>query len=79
MYLNLIPIQLRLTALVTLEIPIIIIKIKIVVYKKDLWRYTAPTISTKMFDNIREEEDESPPEISNFMDEPLHVSTVRPV
>ena len=78
MYLNLIPIQLRLTALVTLEIPIII-KIKIVLYKKDLWRYTAPTISTKMFDNIREEADKSPPEISHFMDEPLHVTTVRPV
>ena len=78
MYLNLIPIQLRLSALVTLEIPIFR-RLKIVLYKKELWRYTAPTISTKMFDNIREEEDKSPPEISNFIDEPLHVSTVKPV
>ena len=78
MYLKLIPIQLRLTALVTLEITIFK-TFKKVVYKKELWRYTAPTISTKMFNCIREEEDESPPEISNFMEEPLHVSTVKPV
>ncbi|XP_052081925.1 uncharacterized protein LOC127719726 isoform X2 [Mytilus californianus] len=70
MYLKLTPIELNLYALVTLEVNLGFVKVKKTLFKATLWSYKAPTITKKLIDNRKEEEDKTPPEISPFTDEP---------
>lgn len=77
MYVKLIPVALRFSALVTVEltIPVIVpsVTIKKVLFKRDLWAYEAPTISAKIVDTRKKEKDNSPPEIKEFVDDPSKV------
>lgn len=75
MFLDLIPIELELSALVTIELSIAGKEVaKKTLYKDVLWSYTAPTIRTKIVETIAKEKDNSPPEISSFVDEPFKVN-----
>ncbi|VDH98959.1 Hypothetical predicted protein [Mytilus galloprovincialis] len=69
MYLKLTPIELNLYALVTLEVNLGLTKFKKVLFKVELWSYKAPTITKKLIDNRKDEEDKTPPEISPFTDD----------
>ena len=73
MYLRLTPIKLTLYALVTLEINLVVQTIKKTLFKAKLWSYTAPTIEKKLIDNRKDEEDKSPPKMSNFVDDAVSV------
>ena len=68
MYLELTPIKLRLSALVTLEVDLLFTSFKKVLYKHDIWTYKTPTIRKKMVDTIKDEKDNSPPQIDSFID-----------
>lgn len=75
MILKLIPIQLEVTAIVVFGLKIgPLTFIEKPVYKKVLWSYTAPTIDAKLIDKIGKEEDNSSPQISNFVDSSFKVS-----
>ncbi|XP_076076023.1 uncharacterized protein LOC143046845 [Mytilus galloprovincialis] len=67
MYLQLIPLEMRLSARVTLEIRIFWgIKFTITLFKRTIWRYRAPSINKKIIDNTKKEEDLSPPELAEI-------------
>ena len=68
MYLKLTPIELNLYALVTLEVDIGVAKFTKTLFKATLWSYKAPTITKKLIDNRKDEEDKTPPDISPFTD-----------
>ncbi|XP_076085326.1 uncharacterized protein LOC143056125 [Mytilus galloprovincialis] len=70
MYLKLTPIELNLYALVTLEVRLGSISFKKILFKAKLWSYKTPTITKKLIDNRKDEEDKTPPDISPFSDEP---------
>lgn len=77
MYLRLIPIKLRLSVLIQVEFTVTIIfktlTYKKVLLKRDLWAYEAPTISAKIVDTRKKENDYTPPEIKEFVDDPSKV------
>jgi hypothetical protein len=64
MDLELTPVSLKLSAIVTLDIDLAFFKFKKVLFNADLWRYSTPTIKTNMIDVSTKEEDESPPQFS---------------
>lgn len=66
MYLQLIPLEMRLSARVTLEIRIFFFKFTITLFKRTIWRYRAPSINKKIIDNTKKEEDLSPPELAEI-------------
>jgi hypothetical protein len=66
MYLRLTPLKLRLYALVTLEIPLLIKTIKITLFKTKLWEYQTATIRKLLIDNSKAEEDKTPPKLQSF-------------
>lgn len=69
MYLELTPLQLKLSGIVTLEISLPWgASITFTVFRAVLWRYRTPTIRKKIFDNRDGEEDKTPPEVSSFTD-----------
>lgn len=68
MHLKMIPIQFRLSLLVTVEIPVPFLRARLVLFRKDLWAYAAPTISAKIVDTRKKENDNSPPQITDFVD-----------
>ena len=67
MDLELIPIRLRLSALVTLEINLFFGKIKKVLFKFNIWSYEAAKISKNIIDVSTKEKDESPPQFSSVV------------
>ena len=69
MYLELTPIEIRVLGLVTLEVNLLFVSFKKVLFKKQLWGYKAPTIRAKIVDTIKDEKDNSPPEIDSFIDQ----------
>ena len=71
MYLKLTPIELKLFALVTLEVNLGLTKFKKTLFKAELWSYKAPTITKKLIDNRKDEEDKTPPDISPFTDDDI--------
>ena len=69
MYLNLRPLEIKLSGEVTLVIKIPFCDpITEVLFKGAIWRYRAPQINKKIIDNMKKEEDKSPPDISSFTD-----------
>jgi hypothetical protein len=68
MYLELTPIKLRLSAVVTLKVDLLFKSFRKVLYKHDIWTYKTPTIRKKMVDTIKDEKDNSPPQIDSFID-----------
>jgi hypothetical protein len=67
--LDLRPLEIKLSAQVTIEIRLPWgISFTIVLFRKTIWRYRAPQISKKIIDNMKKEEDKSPPDISSFTD-----------
>ena len=69
MYLNLRPLEIKLSAQVTLEIRLPWgISFTKVLFSRVIWRYRAPQINKKIIDNMKKEEDKSPPDISSFTD-----------
>ena len=69
MYLNLRPLEIKLSAQVTLEIRLPWgISFTKVLFSGSIWRYRAPQINKKIIDNMKKEEDKSPPDISSFTD-----------
>ncbi|XP_053400990.1 uncharacterized protein LOC123541000 [Mercenaria mercenaria] len=64
MDLELTPVKLKLIALVTLEVKLLFVKIKKILYSKDLWHYKTPTIRKTIIDVSTKEKDESPPQFS---------------
>ena len=69
MYLNLRPLEIKLSAQVTLEIRLPWgVSFTKVLFSGTIWRYRAPQINKKIIDNIKKEEDKSPPDVSSFTD-----------
>ena len=69
MYLNLRPLEIKLSAQVTLEITLPWgSSFTKVLFSGAIWRYRAPQINKKIIDNMKKEEDKSPPDISSFTD-----------
>ncbi|VDI57617.1 Hypothetical predicted protein [Mytilus galloprovincialis] len=68
---SLTPIELNLYALVTLEVDLGITSFKKTLFKAKLWSYKAPTITKKLIDNRKDEEDKTPPDISPFTDDEI--------
>lgn len=63
MYLRLTPIKLALYAQVTLEVKLLFVRIKKVLFEKKLWHYETPTIKKKLIDSHKPEQDKTPPTI----------------
>ncbi|KAJ8321023.1 hypothetical protein KUTeg_002610 [Tegillarca granosa] len=68
MYLKLTPLSLALYGLVTLEVDLAFVSFTKTLYKAKIWGYKTPTISKKLIDNRDKDEDVSPPEFKNFVD-----------
>lgn len=69
MYLELRPLELKLTAKVTLEVRLPWgIRFTKTLFSGTLWRYKSPSINAKIIDNKKKEEDTSPPQISPVTD-----------
>ncbi|VDI54125.1 Hypothetical predicted protein [Mytilus galloprovincialis] len=69
MYLELRPLELKLTAKVTLEVRLPWgIRFTKTLFSGTLWRYKSPSINAKIIDNRKKEEDTSPPQISPVTD-----------
>lgn len=66
MYLRLTPLKLRLYALVTLEIDLLLKTIKLTLYKVKLWEFQTATIRKLLIDNSKDEEDKTPPKLQSF-------------
>ncbi|XP_064646203.1 uncharacterized protein LOC135499389 [Lineus longissimus] len=64
MDLEIIPLKLKLIALVTLEVDLAFVTIKKVLFSMNLWEYTAPSIRTNIFTVNTKDEDKSPPEFA---------------
>jgi hypothetical protein len=77
-YLNLRPFEIKLSAQVTLEIRLpwgsSFTKVLI---NRTIWRYRAPQINKKVIDNMKKEEDVSPPYLSSFTDSEGEVNPIR--
>ncbi|VDI79784.1 Hypothetical predicted protein [Mytilus galloprovincialis] len=70
MYLELVPLEINLKAKVTLEIRLPWgFKFTKTILSVTLWRYRAPTISKKVIDTMKKEEDASPPTISSVIND----------
>jgi hypothetical protein len=65
MYLRLTPIKLALYAQVTLEVDLLFVSFKKVLFQKKIWHYEAPTIMKKLIDTHKPEEDKTPPKITS--------------
>lgn len=63
MNLDLIPVRLQLSAIVTLEVKFLFVKFRATLFRANLWQYSAPRISKKVIDVSNKEEDKTPPEI----------------
>lgn len=63
MFLRLTPIRLALYAQVTLEVKILFVRVKKVLFQKNIWHYETPTIRKKVIDSHKQEEDKTPPKI----------------
>ncbi|CAH1250560.1 FAT1 [Branchiostoma lanceolatum] len=63
--LELIPLKLKLMALVTVEVNLLVGTITETLFKADLWKYTTPKITMRILDLSTKEEDNSPPEIES--------------
>ena len=61
-----IPLEIRLRALVTLKIKLIFKTFKKTLFKADLWRYQAPAINKNIFDVHTRQPDNSPPKIEEY-------------
>lgn len=57
-----VPIKLKLFALVTLEVRVFGARFKKTLFKKSIWEYEAAKISKRLIDISTKEEDESPPQ-----------------
>jgi hypothetical protein len=66
MDLRLTPLSLVLNGLVTIEIPIVNIVKEL--FRKKIWGYSTPSITKPMVNNVKNEEDKSPPQFSNPVD-----------
>ena len=77
MYLNLRPLEIKLFGEVTLEVRIFKKSYTKVLFRRALWRYRAPEINKKIIDNMKKEEDKSPPDISSFTDSEGEVNPIR--
>jgi hypothetical protein len=64
MDMELIPISLRLSVLVTLEVNLAVVSFTKTLFSKNIWEYTAPSISKNLIDVSTKEQDESPPQFS---------------
>ena len=64
MDLELVPIKVSLTCLVTLEVDLLYISFKKILFSSTLWKYVAPTIRTNIFYVSTKEKDETPPQFS---------------
>lgn len=67
MYLRLTPIKLALYAQVTLEVDLLFVTIKKVLFEKKIWQYATPTIEKKLIDTHKPEEDKTPPHITSVL------------
>ena len=77
MYLNLRPLEIKLSAHVTVEIRLPWgNSFTNVLFSGEIWRYRAPQINKKIIDNIKKEEDKSPPDISSFTDSEGEVNPI---
>ena len=77
MYLNLRPLEIKLFGEVTLKVRILTESFTMVLFHRALWRYRAPEINKKIIDNMKKEEDKSPPDISSFTDSEGEVNPIR--
>jgi hypothetical protein len=64
MDLEMIPLKLKLMALVTLEINLAFVTVKKTLFKKNIWEYSTPSIRTNIFTVNTKDEDKSPPEFA---------------
>ena len=72
MDLELIPLKLKLSAQVTIEIKIPLVgAIREVVFEKALWKYQTPLIKKRIINVSTKQEDESPPQFSPVVQEPI--------
>lgn len=62
MDLELVPLKLRLKGLVTIEVSLLVTKIKKTVFEKNIWEYSTAQITKRIIDVSTKEEDKSPPE-----------------
>ncbi|VDI73733.1 Hypothetical predicted protein, partial [Mytilus galloprovincialis] len=69
MYLELIPISLKLMALVTIDVPLIFKTFTVTLFKATIWQYTAPTIRAKLLDIRTDEVDKTGPAITPFIED----------
>ncbi|KAL3873866.1 hypothetical protein ACJMK2_036950, partial [Sinanodonta woodiana] len=65
MDLVLVPLRLELNALVTLEVKLLFVRVKKVLFRGQIWTYTTPEIRKNIINNIKEEQDSSPPEMTS--------------
>ena len=77
MYLNLRPLEIKLFGEATLEVTFLKKTYIKVLFHRALWRYRAPEINKKIIDNMKKEEDKSPPDISSFTDSEGEVNPIR--
>ncbi|ESO82597.1 hypothetical protein LOTGIDRAFT_236952 [Lottia gigantea] len=68
MDLELVPLRLRLLAIVTLRVKIGFIKFTKTLFKATLWKYSTPTIRKRLIDFGKVEEDTSPPLFAEYTD-----------
>ena len=74
MDLELIPLKLTLSALVTIEIRVPLVgSFRKTVFKKKLWYYQTPLIKKRIIDVSTKEEDKSPPQFSPVVQVPVGV------
>ncbi|XP_048258717.1 uncharacterized protein LOC124137708 isoform X1 [Haliotis rufescens] len=68
MDMELAPLEMTLRGLVTLEVNLLFVTIKKILYKAVIWRYATPGIRKRLIDTGKKEEDKSPPQFLNYVD-----------
>ena len=77
MDLELIPLKLTLSALVTIEIRVPLVgSFRKTVFKKKLWYYQTPLIKKRIIDVSTKEEDKSPPQFSPVVQMPVSMTAM---
>ncbi|XP_046562947.1 uncharacterized protein LOC124271840 [Haliotis rubra] len=68
MDIELVPLEMTLQGLVTLEVNLLFDTIKKILYQAVIWRYATPVIRKRLIDTGKKEEDKSPPQFLNYVD-----------
>lgn len=72
------PLALKLDVLVTLEVKVLFVKIKKVLFKANLWYYKVPVINHRVLAIGTKEEDKTPPSFAPYKDTKVHFVRLPP-